>query len=132
MVLGLPTIGLRSELELRGQGDDANAGELIDIYNSELGIGKIDKAFDSLYQPGSVSQLGYGASKDIAGDYKRQRNTELDQQVPRWDISLTDLKRVYDQARFDRYLDWESCSKKRFKRRIPWLYARNGFYFTFE
>ena len=62
----------------------------------------------------------------------QRRNTVLDQQVPKWDISLTDLKKVYDHARFDTYLDWESCSKKRIKRRIPWLYARNGLYFTFQ
>mmetsp|Transcript_3390 Transcript_3390/g.4931 ORF Transcript_3390/g.4931 Transcript_3390/m.4931 type:complete len:427 (+) Transcript_3390:241-1521(+) len=44
---------------------NADAGELIDIYNGDLGMGKVDKAFDALYQPGSVTQLGYGPSKYI-------------------------------------------------------------------
>ena len=74
----------------------------------------------------------FRSSKDYADYYKHKRNTVLDQQVPIWDISLTDLKRVYDQARFETYLDWESCSKKRIKRRVPWLYAINGLYFTFQ
>lgn len=42
-----------------------DAGELIEIYNDNLGMGNIDKAFDALYEPGSVTQLGYGPSKYI-------------------------------------------------------------------
>ena len=70
--------------------------------------------------------------EDYVEYYRHERNAVLDQEVPIWDISLTKLKRVYDQARFDTYLDWESCSKTPIKRRIPWLYARNGLYFTFQ
>ena len=88
----------------------------------------------------SLMNLFREAPKDYADYYIRQRNTDLDQQVPRWDISLADLKRVYDQARFDTYLDWVqfvkldggSCSKKQIKRRIPWLYAKTGLYLTFQ
>ena len=39
--------------------------ELMDIYNADLGAGRIDSNFDQLYEAGAVSQLGYGASKYI-------------------------------------------------------------------
>jgi len=43
-----------------------SADELITIYNEELGKGLLaEKAFDVLYEPGSVTKLGYGASKFI-------------------------------------------------------------------
>ena len=82
----------------------------------------------------------FRSAKDYVEYYKHKRNTVLDQQVPKWDISLTDLKKVYDHARFDTYLDWVqfvkldggSCSKKQIKRRIPWLYAKTGLYLKFQ
>jgi hypothetical protein len=41
------------------------ADELVGIYNEDLGKGLTEKAFDNAYAPGSVTQLGYGASKYI-------------------------------------------------------------------
>lgn len=50
--------------------EDGEGGEkeIIDIYNKELGQGLsdiVDPKLDSLYEPGSVAKLGYGASKYI-------------------------------------------------------------------
>ena len=43
-----------------------SADELMHIYNEGLGSGNIvEKTLDVLYEPGSVSQLGYGASKYV-------------------------------------------------------------------
>jgi len=41
------------------------AKEIIDIYNLGLGQGLVEKSFDSIYDPGSVSKLGYGPEKYI-------------------------------------------------------------------
>ena len=56
--------------------------------------------------------------------YNHEKNIESEIDVPTWDVSLTILDGVFDQARFDRHLTWEENTS--FKRRIPWLYPSNG------
>ena len=83
--------------------------------------------------------------------YRYNGETEdYDHYIPKWDISLKQLQKLYDEARFKRYLDWSSksltprrqpdrrcfsftklakrgkCFTTKFKRRIPWLYPDNG------
>ena len=71
---------------------------------------------------------------ETANYYQDKRNTDLDGQVPTWDISLSNLKRFYDQARFDTYLHPKRtmCPTSNIKRRIPWLYAKDGLYFVLQ
>ena len=39
--------------------------------------------------------------------FKDKRNDDLDNKVPRWDISFKELTQIYDEARFNTYLDWD-------------------------
>ena len=64
--------------------------------------------------------------------YREKLNDDLDEKVPSWDISYEKLKQIYDEARFDTYLDWEMCPNTNIKRRIPWLYAKDGLYFILQ
>ena len=80
--------------------------------------------------------------------YRNIRTVDYDQYIPRWDITLSELQVLYDEARFERYLEWSTkklssqpnrkffslkkfakrgkCFTTKFKRRIPWLYPENG------
>ena len=76
--------------------------------------------------------INYGVTKSSLHDnrtpfsYNREKNNDSEIDVPTWDVSLTILDRIFDQARFDRYLTWQENTS--FKRRIPWLYPSNGEY----
>ena len=64
--------------------------------------------------------------------FDKQTNSRYDQGVPVWDIPFAELKKAYDEARFDRYLKANDPNSNRrffnrfFKRRIFWLYPKNG------
>ena len=80
--------------------------------------------------------------------YRNIRTVDYDQYIPRWDITLSELQVLYDEARFERYLEWSTkklssqpnrkffslkkfakrgkCFTTKFKRRIPWHYPENG------
>ena len=90
----------------------------------------------NIQSPKKLFRASDSEDSEFAWYYQYKRNSALDDEVPTWDIPLSKLKRIYDQARFDTYLDWVqfvklaggSCSKKQIKRRIPWLYAKTGLY----
>ena len=89
-----------------------------------------------------------GAPLITPDSYRNIRKVDYDQYIPTWDITLSQLQVLYDEARFKRYLEWSSKSLKRqpdrkwfslkklarrgkcfttkFKRRIPWHYPENG------
>ena len=83
--------------------------------------------------------------------YREIRSQDFDRYIPKWDITLAELQELYDDARFERYLEWSywmqslgtqpttrwsawrklegkwrQCYSMAFKRRIPWLYPENG------
>lgn len=69
---GMKLLSLNSELLMRriaAEADDAGgdkAVEIVDIYNSGLGEGKLkDAGLDTKYEVGSVAKLGYGAEKYV-------------------------------------------------------------------
>ena len=76
------------------------------------------------------------ATKTCVSSYRNKGGTkDFDHTIPEWDITLQELQVVYDQARFKRNLQWKKkywfirknfCFKMIFKRRIPWLYGKNG------
>ena len=78
--------------------------------------------------------------EDTPKHYSDKKNIVLEEKVPTWDISCNDLVTLYDEARFELYLDWEleehsvtgQCSKTPMKRRIPWLYPEKGFHFYLQ
>ena len=51
-------------------------------------------------------------------------NDDLEQSMPHWNISYSELDIIFDKARFDRYLNYEINPD--FKRRISWLYPPDG------
>ena len=73
--------------------------------------------------------------------YRNIRTIDYDKYIPSWDITLPQLQVLYDEARFERFLDWsywygvpnrrwsawqKLCHEMVFKRRIPWLYPKDG------
>ena len=76
-------------------------------------------------------------SESMPKYYSDKKNVDLEDKVPKWDISFQDLVTFYDKARFEKYLDWEldevvsgQCSKRQLKRRITWLYPEDGSLFS--
>ena len=75
-------------------------------------------------------------TKTCVNSYRSKGGTkDFDHTIPEWDITLQELQVVYDQARFERNLQWKKkywfiqkkfCFRMKFKRRIPWLYGQNG------
>ena len=63
-------------------------------------------------------------------DYRHEKNTETEKDVPTWDISPSDLDGFFDLARFERYLSWDNNLS--FKRRITWLFPDNGEYTSIQ
>ena len=59
-------------------------------------------------------------------------NTVHEKDVPVWDITLVELNKAYNKARFDNYLttrdpiETNRCLNRIFKRRIPWLFPDDG------
>lgn len=61
-------LSLNSEHLMRriaAESDSQNKSELVEIYNTGLGKGKVDAAFDAPYESGAVEQLGYGCEKYV-------------------------------------------------------------------
>ena len=87
-----------------------------------------------------------GGTYKIAMDAKEIKVTDFDNTIPEWDLTIQELQLLYDRSRFKRHFVWfansplevnakyklvgttlvQSCSKTPFKRRIPWLYPKNG------
>ena len=72
-------------------------------------------------------------TENMPKHHSDKKNVDLEDKVPKWDISFEDLVTFYDKARFEKYLDWEldevvngQCSKRQLKRRITWLYPEDG------
>lgn len=75
--------------------------------------------------------------------YSIDKNVDLEGQIPRWEISAEDLKTFYDEATFERFLDWQytefvkpvggrmSCKFLDLKRRITWLFPEDGLIFPY-
>ena len=61
-----------------------------------------------------------------ASRFQREFNDDLEQSMPQWNISVTELDVVFDKVRFERYLYYENNMD--FKRRISWLYPPDGMY----
>lgn len=66
---GYNLLALNSEHMMRRiacEADVAGKQEIVDLYNDELGQGKLkDSGLDSAYEPGSVEKLGYGLDKYV-------------------------------------------------------------------
>ena len=61
---------------------------------------------------------------ETALDYQYENNTESENNVPTWPISPREIDKLFDAARFDRYL--KSMDDPSFDRRITWLYPNDG------
>ena len=78
-------------------------------------------------------------SKKKPKDFEEIKNTDLEESVPNWDISMPELQVLYHKVRMDEYFDFKypvfsywhmDCIDKSIKRRIPWLYPDSGkFYY---
>ena len=103
-----------------------------------------------VYDEASIQRLDeiLGTTSDYdlnAADFyvEHQTTAEENNLIPRWDISLAQLEPIYHQARLDRAYEWKykRCAdysiysrkcfhkmlpKKRYMRRIPWLFPDNG------
>ena len=64
--------------------------------------------------------------------YRNKKNTQLEAEIPTWDISHNDLLPFYKTAYQERFLEWknknDACSDTVVKRRISWLYPEDSTY----
>ena len=107
------------------------------------------KANDDEYESRNILQLAPNPRLPlITPNYYREiPSHDFDRYIPKWDITLAELQELYDEARFERFLDWsywygvpnrrwsawqKLCYEMVFKRRIPWLYPKDGKLFLLQ